>query len=315
MALRQVDSLAEYADLLIQEPDEVQALAQDFLIRVTGFFRDPETFAVLSEVVFPALFDHRATNDPIRIWVPGCSSGEEAYSFAMVLLEFLADRAASTRIQIFGTDLSEAAIEKARTGIYLDSIADEVSPERLQRHFTKLDGHYQVSQVVRDLCVFARHDVTRDPPFSRLDLVSCRNLLIYLDQSLQQQLIPFFHYSLNPEWVPDSWSFGNDRQIVEIFSSFGRTTPDLPKAAGAVAGCTGVFHGWSDSEAERNRDPSASETGADRKRARAEGDRAHTARTLCSSFNSRRRQSQRSVFPWRDRSLSGAFARGREPES
>jgi two-component system, chemotaxis family, CheB/CheR fusion protein len=199
MALRQVDGLAEYADLLIREPDEVQALARDFLIRVTGFFRDPETFAAVSKTVFPALFDHRSTNEPIRIWVPGCSSGEEVYSFAMVLLEYLEDRAASTRVQIFGTDLSEAAVEKARTGIYLDSIVDEVSPERLQRHFTNQDGHYQVSKAVRDLCVFARHDLTRDPPFSRLDLVSCRNLLIYLDQSLQQQIIPVFHYSLNPD--------------------------------------------------------------------------------------------------------------------
>jgi two-component system CheB/CheR fusion protein len=287
MALRQVDSLAEYADLLIQEPDEVQALAQDFLIRVTGFFRDPETFAVLSEVVFPALFDHRATNDPIRIWVPGCSSGEEAYSFAMVLLEFLADRAASTRIQIFGTDLSEAAIEKARTGIYLDSIADEVSPERLQRHFTKLDGHYQVSQVVRDLCVFARHDVTRDPPFSRLDLVSCRNLLIYLDQSLQQQLIPFFHYSLNPEWVPDSWSFGNDRQIVEIFSSFGRRHQIYRRQPVPSQ----VVPGFSTGGATVRQ--SATETLVPVKPAQIEServqkDRAHTARTLCSSFRSNR---------------------------
>ncbi|MGC2305203.1 chemotaxis protein CheB [Candidatus Binatus sp.] len=199
MALRQIDGLAEYADLLIKEPDEVQALARDFLIRVTGFFRDPETFAALSETVFPALFDRRSSQDPIRFWVPGCSSGEEAYSYAIVLLEYLGDRAASTRVQIFGTDLSDAAIEKARTGIYLDGIADEVSPERLQHHFIQLDGHYQISKKVRELCVFARHDLTRDPPFSRLDLVSCRNLLIYLDQTLQQQIIPLFHYALNPD--------------------------------------------------------------------------------------------------------------------
>jgi len=199
MALRQVDGLTEYADLLIQEPDEVHALARDFLIRVTGFFRDPETFAGLSETVFPALFEHRSPKDPIRIWVPGCASGEEAYSIAMVLLEYLDDRATSTRVQIFGTDLSDIAIEKARSGIYMDGIADEVSPERLQRFFVKLDGHYQISKIVRDLSVFARHDVTRDPPFSRLDLVSCRNLLIYLDQTLQRQIIPLFHYSLNPD--------------------------------------------------------------------------------------------------------------------
>ena len=199
MALRQVNGLAEYADLLKQDPEEVQALARDFLIRVTGFFRDPESFAVLAETVFPALFDHRTAQNPIRMWVPGCSSGEEAYSFAMMLLEFLGDRAASMQVQIFGTDLSDAAIEKARTGIYLDGIVDEVPPERLQRHFTKLDGHYQVSKAIRDLCVFARHDLTRDAPFSRLDLVSCRNVLIYLDQTLQQQIFPLFHYALKPD--------------------------------------------------------------------------------------------------------------------
>jgi two-component system CheB/CheR fusion protein len=198
MALRQIDGLSEYADLLIQDSDEVQALAQDFLIRVTGFFRDPDTFVGLSETVFPALFEHPSPKDPLRIWVPGCASGEEAYSIAIVLLEYLGDRATATHIQIFATDLSEAAIEKARTGFYPDSIADEVSPERLQRFFVKLDEHYQISKTIRDLCVFARHDLTRDPPFSRLGLVSCRNLLIYLDQTLQRQIIPLFHYSLNP---------------------------------------------------------------------------------------------------------------------
>jgi two-component system, chemotaxis family, CheB/CheR fusion protein len=198
MALRQVDGLAEYADLLIQEPDEVQALAQDFLIRVTSFFRDPESFEGLAGTVFPALFEHRAPQNPFRIWVPGCASGEEAYSIAMVLLEHLGDSASPTRVQIFGTDLSEVAIANARAGLYTDGIANEVSPERLQRFFLKLDGHYQISKTIRDLCVFARHDVTRDPPFSRLDLVSCRNLLIYLDQTLQRQIIPLFHYALNP---------------------------------------------------------------------------------------------------------------------
>jgi two-component system, chemotaxis family, CheB/CheR fusion protein len=198
MALRQIDGLVEYAELLKHEPEEVQALAQDFLIRVTGFFRDPETFAGLSETVLPALLENRSPKEPLRIWVPGCASGEEAYSIAMVLMEYLGDRASSVRVQIFGTDLSDAAIQKARTGFYTDTIGDEVSPERLQRFFVKLDDHYQVSKTIRDLCVFARHDVTRDPPFSRLGLVSCRNLLIYLDQTLQRQIIPLFHYALNP---------------------------------------------------------------------------------------------------------------------
>ena len=199
MALRQVDGLAEYIELLCREPEEIKALAQDFLISVTGFFRDPESFEGLAQSVWPALLENRASPEPLRIWVPGCASGEEAYSIAMVLLEYLGDRAPTARVQIFGTDLSEVAIEKARTGFYIDSITDEVSPERLRRFFTKPDHHYQIAKSVRDLCVFARHDVTRDPPFSRLDLVSCRNLLIYLDQSLQRRVIPLFHYALNPD--------------------------------------------------------------------------------------------------------------------
>ena len=198
MALRQVDGLKDYVELLNQEPDEVQALAQDFLIRVTGFFRDPEAFIGLSETIFPALFEHRSPNDPLRIWVPGCASGQEAYSIAMVLMEYLGEHSELPRVQIFGTDLSDAAIEKARAGFYADGIANEVSPERLQRFFVKLDDRYQISKPIRDLCVFARHDLTRDPPFSRLGLVSCRNLLIYLDQTLQRRIIPLFHYALNP---------------------------------------------------------------------------------------------------------------------
>jgi two-component system, chemotaxis family, CheB/CheR fusion protein len=192
MALRQASELSEYTELLTKDAAEVQALAQDFLIRVTSFFRDPETFEGLAETVFPALFEDRSHKDPLRIWVPGCASGEEAYSIAIVLLEYLGDRATATRVQIFGTDLSDVAIQKARSGLYTDSIADEISPERLQRFFVKLDEHYQISKTIRDLCVFARQDVTRDPPFSRLDLVSCRNLLIYLDHTLQQRIISLF---------------------------------------------------------------------------------------------------------------------------
>jgi two-component system CheB/CheR fusion protein len=198
MALREVGGLADYAELLGQDPGEVEALAQDFLIRVTGFFRDPETFEGLSETIFPALFENRSLKDPLRIWVPGCASGEEVYSIAIVLLEYLGELASANRVQIFGTDLSDVAIEKARAGFYADSIADEMSPARLQRFFVKLDEHYQISKTIRDLCIFARQDVTRDPPFSRLDLVSCRNLLIYLDQTLQRQVVQLFHYSLKP---------------------------------------------------------------------------------------------------------------------
>lgn len=199
MALRQIVDLADYARLLQSEPAEAHALGNAFLIRVTGFFRDPESFRGLAETVWPALFNGRPRNDPLRIWVPGCASGEEAYTVAILLLEYMNEYNAVAPIQIFGTELNEAAIEKARAGIYGDTLANEVSRDRLRRHFVKLDQRYQIAKSIRDLCIFARHDVTFDPPFSRLDLITCRNLLIYLDQPLQQRVLPLFHYALKPK--------------------------------------------------------------------------------------------------------------------
>ncbi|MGH9448892.1 MAG: CheR family methyltransferase, partial [Terriglobia bacterium] len=135
---------------------------------------------------------------PIRMWVPGCSTGEEVYSIALSLLEFLGDRAAGTPIQIFGTDLNEAAVGKARTATYLENIKAEVSAERLKRFFVKVDGGYRIKKDIREMCVFARQDVTSDPPFSRLDLISCRNLLIFMGSPLQKKVVQMFHYALKP---------------------------------------------------------------------------------------------------------------------
>jgi two-component system CheB/CheR fusion protein len=196
MALHPIEGLGAYAELLEDTPRELQALSQDLLIRVTNFFRDPETFGGLVETVFPALLQGRSATEPLRIWVPGCASGEEVYSIAICLIEFLGERATNTPIQIFGTDVSETAIDKARAGLYLDNITGEVSSARLGRFFVKLDDHYQIAKSIRDLCIFARQNLTSDPPFSRLDLVSCRNLLIYLDHVLQRQVILLFHYAL-----------------------------------------------------------------------------------------------------------------------
>jgi two-component system CheB/CheR fusion protein len=198
MALRKIDELPDYVAVLEDDPAEVAALYQDFLIRVTGFFRDPESFEGLVERVFPSVCEARSSKDPIRIWVPGCATGEEVYSIAMTLVEYLGERLSPHGIQIFGTDVSEAAIEKARAGCYLDNITEEVSAEHLKRFFTKEDAHYRVAKSLRDLCIFARQDVTRDPPFSRLDLVSCRNVLIYLDTAAQRRVMQVFHYSLRP---------------------------------------------------------------------------------------------------------------------
>jgi two-component system CheB/CheR fusion protein len=198
MALRGLEQLDDYLHALQEEPVEVQNLYQDFLIRVTRFFRDEEVFEALRQQVFPLLLRDRGANSPIRVWVTGCSTGEEAYSLAISLLEFLGDRGSNFPIKILASDVNEAALERARAGIYLDNIEVDVSPERLRRFFAKVDGHYQIGKAVRDLCVFSKHNLASDPPFSRLDLVSCRNLLIYLDSSLQKRVLPILHYSLNP---------------------------------------------------------------------------------------------------------------------
>lgn len=198
MALHRFEHLSQYVELLDHDAAEAGALYQDFLIRVTSFFRDPESFQVLSEQVLPRLLAHRAAKEPIRIWVPGCASGEEVYSIAITLLEFMGEAVPPAGIQIFGTDVSEAAIEKCRAGLYPDSIAQDVSAERLRRYFVKQGSHYLICRSVRDLCVFARHDITRDPPYSRLDLVSCRNLLIYLGAAAQARVMQVFRYALRP---------------------------------------------------------------------------------------------------------------------
>lgn len=197
-ALRATAGLADYARLLEQEPAEVQALYQDLLINVTSFFRDPEVFETLQRVAFPALLGGKSAGTPIRFWVPGCSTGQEPYSLAIALLEFLEGRPESPPIQIFGTDLAdEVVLARARAGRYPASIADEVSAERLARFFRRDGDDYVVRRELRELCVFARHDLTADPPFSRIDLISCRNVLIYMSPPLQQRVLPVFHYALN----------------------------------------------------------------------------------------------------------------------
>ncbi|HEV2465243.1 MAG TPA: CheR family methyltransferase [Acidobacteriaceae bacterium] len=199
MVLHRMDKLADYVALLHGDRGEVNALYQDLLINVTSFFRNPEAFESLKQIVYPAILQTRGYSAaPIRIWVPGCSTGEETYSHAMSLVEFLGEKRTEVPIQIFGTDLSETAIQRARAGMYKESIEADVSPTRLRRFFHKCDGGYQISKTVRDLCVFSTQNVFSDPPFSRMDLVSCRNVMIYLSQTLQKRVIPIFHYALNP---------------------------------------------------------------------------------------------------------------------
>lgn len=205
MGMSKKDKLKAYLDFLGSDTSEQDALFQDMLIPVTSFFRNPETFEALSEHVFPALLKNRSTNDPLRLWVAGCSTGEEAYSFAILLHEFLEKHAKKldyTRvpIQIFASDVSEIAIKKARKGIYTQAAVENISEARLKRYFHKSSAdHYLMNQQIRDMCVFAPHNFLKDPPFSKLDLISCRNVLIYMDNFLQKKALTTFHYSLKPK--------------------------------------------------------------------------------------------------------------------
>ena len=158
-------------------PNEPQALFDDFLIGVTSFFREPKTFEALKEKVFPEITKNKSNNESIRVWVPGCSTGEEVYSVAIAIQEFLEEKTMpEIRIQIFGTDASEKNIEKARQGIYPKTIEDNVSEGRLKRFFNRENGNYEITKTIRDMCIFAKQDITNDPPFSNLDLIMCRNV-------------------------------------------------------------------------------------------------------------------------------------------
>lgn len=198
MALLHLTTLAEYAKYLKDHAKELDELARDILIHVTSFYRDKAAFATLSSTVFPLWSADRTAETPIRLWVVGCSTGQEVYSLAIELTEHLTETSVTSRVQIFATDISDWALAKARLGSYPESIADQVPPDRLARYFTREATGYKITKAIRDLCVFAKHDVTCDTPFSHMDLISCRNVLIYLGPVLQDHVLPTFHFSLNP---------------------------------------------------------------------------------------------------------------------
>jgi two-component system CheB/CheR fusion protein len=198
MTLRGFEKLEDYSRELEKDREEASALCETFFITVTQFFREPGMFEELKNTVFPALVENRKPGDPIRIWVPGCATGEEAYSIVIALMEFLDDTKTSFPLEIFATDISESAIEKARAGTYADATLANVSPRRLARFFTRSERGYQIAKSIRDVCVFARHNVAQDPPFSRLDLISFCNVLIYLGAELQRKVLSTLHHSLKP---------------------------------------------------------------------------------------------------------------------
>ncbi|MCX5975408.1 MAG: PAS domain-containing protein [Coprothermobacterota bacterium] len=200
LAVHQIETMDRYVKYLQQTPSEVEALFRDLLIGVTSFFRDPEAFQSLEQQAIPKLFAGKPASAVIRVWSPGCSTGEEAYSIAILLAERQEAMKKSYMVQVFATDIDSQAIATARAGLFPASIATDLSPERLARFFTaEPDGSsYRIHKGIRDMLVFSEQDVIKDPPFSKLDLISCRNLLIYMGADLQKKLIPLFHYALNP---------------------------------------------------------------------------------------------------------------------
>jgi len=198
MGLNHLDTLSDYVALLRERPDELTQLAKDLLISVTNFFRDPEMFQILETQVLPTLIDAHDTDAPIRVWVPGCATGEEAYTFAMLLIERITAAGKACPVQVFATDVDESALETARRGIYPEGLLADLTRQRLERFFTRADAHsWQVSKQLRETVLFAPQNILADAPFSRLDLVSCRNLLIYLEQDVQNKLLQLFHFALN----------------------------------------------------------------------------------------------------------------------
>ncbi|PIU20480.1 MAG: chemotaxis protein CheR, partial [Elusimicrobia bacterium CG08_land_8_20_14_0_20_59_10] len=199
MAVQQIETMDGYVKFLQHTPAEVDLLFRDLLIGVTNFFRDADAFKALEETVIPLLPSGKPASSAIRVWVPGCSTGEEAYSIAMLLVERMETIKAGCTAQVFATDIDPQAIAAARAGIYPASIAADISPERLARFFTAEPGGsaYRIHKSIRDMLIFSEQDVIKDPPFSKLDLISCRNLMIYMGAKLQAKLIPLFHYALN----------------------------------------------------------------------------------------------------------------------
>lgn len=193
MIVQRTQKLSEYAKYLDHHPAEVKELYRDLLINVTSFFRDPEAFVILAKLI-QGILAERKFSEPFRVWVPGCATGEELYSLAICLTELSRE----LPLQLFGTDINDVALEKARSGVYPEEIEEQVSPDRLHNFFIRVDRGYQIAKDLREACVFARQDLTRDPPFAHTDLISCRNVLIYMDAALQRRILPVFNYSLSP---------------------------------------------------------------------------------------------------------------------
>lgn len=221
MVVHKIETIHKYVKYLQQKPDEIEALFHDLLIGVTKFFRDPEVFEMLKETIIPKLFEKRSVGSTIRIWSSGCSTGEEAYSIAILLYEYLQEIKKEYTVQVFATDIDANAIATARMGIYPSSIVTTISQERLEQFFTAEPNGttYRIHKNIRDMLIFSEHDLIKDPPFSKLDLISCRNLMIYMDGELQKRLIPLFHYALNPNGILFLGSSESIGEFNDLFST------------------------------------------------------------------------------------------------
>ena len=222
MVLHKISSLRQYLKHLHENRTEITALCEDLLIHVTSFFREPDAFRALKETVLPRIFRSKTRGEPLRVWVAGCSTGEEVYSIAITVLEYLQQHKSSVPVQIFGTDVSEAVLEIARAGIYSESAMSAVSAARTREFFIRADGGYQIVKRVREMCVFARQDLIKDPPYSRLDLLTCRNVLIYMEPVLQKKVISVLHYALKPHGFLMLGKSESISGFSELFTPVGR---------------------------------------------------------------------------------------------
>jgi two-component system CheB/CheR fusion protein len=248
MQVVQLSSVAAYVELLRKDAREVDALFRDLLIGVTQFFRDARPYDALRDQVIPQLFEGKGDDDQVRIWVPGCATGEEAYSIAILVREYMLRKDLANKVQIFATDIDDHALEIARNGLYPEAIMRDVSPERLDRFFVKQSGSYRIVKDVREMCIFSAHNLIKDAPFSKLDLISCRNLLIYFDVALQTRVLSLFHFALRQRGylflgpsenvTPQPKLFGKVDQRARLFKArtieAQRFTPEFPLTSTAT---------------------------------------------------------------------------------
>jgi len=234
MQVLRIEDPQEYADQLRLLPDEPQLLFREILIGVTRFFRDPATFEAINTTVIPALIADGNSDAPIRVWVAGCATGEEAYSLAILFKEACLRAECTRNLTVFATDVDDRAIAFARAGLFSDIIEADISEERLEHHFVKEGNRYRVAKHIRDMCVFSTHDLVKDPPFSKLDMISCRNLLIYFEVGLQQRVLATFHYGLKPEgmlWLGPSETIASSTKLFKSVDKRSRIYKRLDAAA------------------------------------------------------------------------------------